>query len=66
MDRQEEQKDTEKKELDALCRECGHGFKVFVDRIIRSKDEKGSELNETVTCPVCGCNDCSVVHKGSS
>lgn len=64
-----EQKDSreieEMEEPEALCRECGHGFKVFVDRLM-SKDVKESELGETITCPVCGCNDCQVVHKGSS
>ncbi|MGC1403870.1 MAG: hypothetical protein WA974_13200 [Thermodesulfobacteriota bacterium] len=64
-----EQKDSreieEMEETEALCRECGHGFKVFVDRLM-SKDVKESELGETITCPVCGCNDCQVVHKGSS
>lgn len=64
-----EQKDSreiaEMEETDALCRECGHGFKVFVDRLM-SKDVQESELGETITCPVCGCHDCQVVHKGSS
>jgi hypothetical protein len=30
------------------------------------KDDRKSELAETITCPVCGCNECEVVHKGSS
>ena len=55
----------EKEEVEALCRECGQGFKVFVDRLI-GKDDQKSELSETITCPVCGCNECNVVHKGSS
>jgi hypothetical protein len=65
MEKEERSEDREKKEVEALCRECGQGFKVFVDRVI-GKDDQKSALAETITCPVCGCNECNVVHKGSS
>ena len=65
MEQKERSDDMEKEEVEALCRECGQGFKVFVDRLI-GKDDQKSELSETITCPVCGCNECNVVHKGSS
>jgi hypothetical protein len=29
-----ENEDIEKEEVDALCRECGHGFKAYIDRMI--------------------------------
>ena len=65
MEQKENLEDLEKEEVEALCRECGHGFKAYMDRVI-GKDEPKSELAETITCPVCGCNECNVVHKGSS
>lgn len=65
MEQKERSEDLKKEEVEALCRECGQGFKVFVDRVI-GKDDQKSELAETITCPVCGCNECGVVHKGSS
>jgi Zn finger protein HypA/HybF involved in hydrogenase expression len=65
MEPKESRETAEMEETDALCRECGHGFKVFVDRLM-SKDVQESELGESITCPVCGCNECQVVHKGSS
>lgn len=54
----------ERTEVDALCPECGHGFKAYVDRIVDY--EKKSELQESISCPVCGCGECEVVHPGSS
>ena len=45
-------------ELDALCRECGHAFKTYMDRIIPA--EKKSTENKTIACPVCGCGECSI------
>ena len=65
MEQKERSEEMEKEEVEALCRECGHGFKVFMDRVL-GKDDQKSELAETITCPVCGCNECNVVHKGSS
>jgi len=65
MEQKEKAEEMEKEEVEALCRECGQGFKVFVDRLI-GKDDQKSSLSESFTCPVCGCNECNVVHKGSS
>ncbi|MBU0986262.1 MAG: hypothetical protein KKH68_03320 [Proteobacteria bacterium] len=45
-------------EVDALCPECGHGFKAFVDRMLQ--DEKIPNDNKAVDCPVCGCGDCKI------
>jgi transcription elongation factor Elf1 len=65
MEQEERSEDMEKEAVEALCRECGQGFKVFVDRLI-GKDDQKSSLGESFTCPVCGGNECNVVHKGSS
>jgi hypothetical protein len=55
MEHQEE----EPREVDALCKECGHGFKVYVDRMIgRSGAEPGPD--KKAECPVCGCGDCRI------
>jgi hypothetical protein len=56
--------DVEREEVDALCPECGHGFKAFVDRLV--DDNKKNELKGNIECPVCGCGACDVVHHGSS
>jgi C4-type Zn-finger protein len=53
----------EREERDALCPECGHAFKAYVDRIV--PEGKESELREKVGCPVCGCGECSVVQSGT-
>jgi hypothetical protein len=50
--------DNENEELDALCKECGHAFKAYVDRILPEENATG-EGNKT-ECPVCGCTDCSI------
>ncbi len=65
MGRENRRETTDREEVDALCRECGHAFKVYLDRVM-SRDAQESELGETATCPVCGCNECKAVHKGSS
>lgn len=44
-------------EVEALCPECGHAFKSFVDRLLH--DEKSKE-KQTLDCPVCGCGDCKI------
>jgi hypothetical protein len=54
----------ERQEVDALCPDCGHGFKAYVDRVVG--DEKKSKLQKGTKCPVCGCGECDVVHPGSS
>ena len=45
-------------ELDALCKECGHAFKTYVDRILA--EEKSTDDHKKAECPVCGCSDCSI------
>jgi len=51
-------KDTREKEVEALCTECGHAFKFYMDRVLH--DEKGPKESKTVGCPVCGCGDCRI------
>ncbi len=53
----------EQEERDALCPECGHAFKTYVDRIV--PDEKDSKMKQEVNCPVCGCGECRVVRSGT-
>lgn len=50
--------DKEREEVDALCPECGHAFKVYIDRLI--KDEKDPTIEEESPCPVCGCTECRI------
>ena len=51
-------KNSEQKEVEALCKECGHAFKSFMDRVLH--DETGFKENRAVECPVCGCGDCKI------
>jgi len=51
-------KNTKEKAVEALCTECGHAFKSFMDRVIH--DEKGSTENKALEFPVCGCGDCKI------
>lgn len=46
-------------ELDALCRECGHAFKVYVDRLTAGKTPRSAPDAKT-ECPVCGCGECRI------
>jgi hypothetical protein len=48
----------EKEEVDSLCPECGHAFKVHVDRILA--DEKSFDQHIEEPCPVCGCGECKI------
>jgi len=43
---------------DALCPECGHAFKAFVDRLV--KPEPADRQKEKIQCPVCGCGECRI------
>ncbi len=45
-------------EVEALCPECGHAFKTFMDRIIPPEGE--IEEEQPVQCPVCGCGTCEI------
>ncbi len=51
-----EQNDRE--ETEALCPECGHAFKTYMDRVL--KDETGLRKIKDVNCPVCGCGECKI------
>ena len=46
------------KEIEALCPECGHAFRKYVDRVM----ESGQKLPEKhdLECPVCGCGECRI------
>ncbi|MFH1990841.1 MAG: hypothetical protein ABIK98_00335 [Pseudomonadota bacterium] len=49
---------SDQKEVEALCPECGHGFKAYMDRVLN--DGKGHRDRRSVECPVCGCGDCKI------
>jgi hypothetical protein len=51
-------KNTKQKEVEALCKECGHAFKSYMDRVLH--DEKSHKENKILECPVCGCGDCKI------
>ncbi len=53
-----ENENSENEEVDALCRECGHAFKTFVDRVVH--EEKKHDDAQPITCPVCGCGECNI------
>ena len=50
--------DNQNEEVDALCQECGHAFKAYVDRIVGDDDTTGE--TQKAECPVCGCGDCKI------
>ncbi len=47
-----------KEEVDALCPECGHAFKAYLDRIMRENQNAHQHIEES--CPVCGCGECKI------
>jgi hypothetical protein len=47
-------------DVEALCPECGHAFKTFVDRLLREETDAGA--HPAVPCPVCGCGQCHLDH----
>jgi len=49
----------ERPEVDALCRECGHAFKVYIDRVTLQGDAEPAG-KQTAECPVCGCGNCRI------
>jgi len=53
-----ENKGREEEEVEALCPECGHAFKTFMDRVIPPAGE--TEEEQPVECPVCGCGNCTI------
>ena len=54
-----EENTDERLEVDALCRECGHAFKRYIDRIT-SRDDAEPAGKQTTECPVCGCGSCRI------
>lgn len=48
-----------KQEVEALCKECGHAFKIYVDRVTSKTHTAPTQVPKT-ECPVCGCGDCRV------
>ena len=54
----EKVEDKDQKEVEALCPECGHGFKTYMDRVI-GRDDAGREKTD-MECPVCGCGQCHI------
>jgi hypothetical protein len=50
---------TDREDVDALCKECGHAFKVFVDRLTHTGQAAGEDPPH-VDCPVCGCSECRI------
>lgn len=50
-----------KQEVEALCKECGHAFKVYVDRLT-SKTATEPTRHPESECPVCGCKECRIGH----
>ena len=51
-------KNTTGEDVDALCKECGHAFKAYVDRIV--PDDGDPADTKKVACPVCGCSECKI------
>jgi hypothetical protein len=50
---------TDRDDVDALCKECGHAFKVFVDRMTHTGAAALGDQPD-VECPVCGCGECRI------
>ena len=48
--------DEEKVERDALCPDCGQGFKVYLSRIM--PENRSSRPETELECPHCGCREC--------
>ncbi|MCK5195215.1 MAG: hypothetical protein KAQ71_15490 [Desulfobulbaceae bacterium] len=50
--------DKNQNEVEALCPECGHAFKKYMDRVIQ--DEQKLSGKQEIECPVCGCGECRI------
>jgi hypothetical protein len=59
----EEDEEREEEEVDALCSECGHAFKKYIDKVVGNSTK--SDLAEKVRCPVCGCGECEIIRPGT-
>jgi hypothetical protein len=49
----------DREEVDALCKECGHAFKVFVERVTHNAAAAVGDQPD-IECPVCGCGACRI------
>jgi predicted RNA-binding Zn-ribbon protein involved in translation (DUF1610 family) len=47
----------ERAEREALCPDCGTGFRVYVDRIVPDDPKTGGDKDK-YQCPHCGCREC--------
>lgn len=45
-------------ETEALCTECGHAFKTYMDRVLKDGTNLGEKKD--INCPVCGCGECKI------
>jgi hypothetical protein len=52
------EKNTDNEAVEALCPECGHAFKTFMDRVLH--EDSMPREKEGVDCPVCGCGECTI------
>jgi Zn finger protein HypA/HybF involved in hydrogenase expression len=50
--------ENDSEDVDALCKECGHPFKAYVDRIL--PEEEMNAEDPKIECPVCGCTKCTI------
>ncbi len=55
-----ENTENDQEEVDALCKECGHAFKLYVDRLLSGYDTATED--KKIECPVCVCTDCKIGH----
>jgi len=55
----EEKEIDDQGEADALCKECGHAFKVYIDRVTAGRGAE-SAPHKNAECPVCGCGECRI------
>ncbi len=51
--------DHNQNEFEALCPECGHAFKAYMDRVLQP--EPLASAMKHIECPVCGCGECNLV-----
>ncbi len=56
MTERDQDRDQEGRERDALCPDCGQGFKFYVDRLVG--EQRMGRPVEPPPCPHCGCNEC--------
>lgn len=51
--------DEDKEERDALCPDCGRGFKAYIDRIMPTgTPDHDHTQHADLECPHCGCREC--------